>query len=165
MTPEETHRTGTPSSAVAAPTIRASGVILFRLRDGVPRVLLLRNRDNGMWGFPKGRRDPDDPHEVATALREVTEETGYTGLALDLQFREVVEYVSRGSADEGRRKRVTYFLAEAPAHEPTLSDEHVEAQWADREAVRTALAYEQLRDLALHVLALLVSTRAPDRTT
>ena len=141
-------------------TVQASGVILYRVLDGVPRVLLLRNRDNGMWGFPKGRKDPADAHEVATALREVTEETGYSGLALDPRFREVVEYLSRGSADEGKRKRVTYFLAEAPAHEPALSDEHVEARWADRAGVREAIAYEHLRELALHVLSLLTDGRA-----
>lgn len=135
-------------------TVQASGVILYRVTDDArPRVLLLRNRDNAMWGFAKGRRDPGDAHEVATALREVLEETGYGDLVLDVRFREVVEYVARGSADEGRRKRVTYFLAAAPDGEPVLSAEHVEYVWADHDDVRALIAYEQLRDLACHVLA------------
>lgn len=134
-------------------TVIASGVLIYRQTSDGPRLLLLRNRDDGHWGMPKGRRDPEDEHEVATALREVAEETGWTGLALHPSFREVVEYVVGGAGeDQGKSKRVTYFLAEAPAGEPTLSPEHSECTWAGREQLRDLLQYEQLIALARHAL-------------
>jgi len=84
-------------------------------------VLLLRNRRSGQWGFPKGRRDPEDSHEVSTALREVAEETGYSRLALHPRFRAEIDYIVRQRNEEPFDKRVVYFLAEAPAGDPVLS--------------------------------------------
>lgn len=134
-------------------TVLATGIILYRLHADGPRLLLLRNRDNGHWGFPKGRREDGDPHEVATALREVAEETGYAGVTLDPDWRREVGYVVRGTADHGRRKRVTYFMAPAPAHEPALSPEHDAHAWADAAEADVLLPFGQLRDLAREALA------------
>lgn len=133
-------------------TVLATGIILYRLLPDGPRLLLLRNRDNGHWGFPKGRREDDDEHEVATALREVAEETGYAALRLDPDWRRELEYVVRGTSDDGRRKRVTYFLALAPAHEPALSPEHDAHDWADAAQADALLPFGQLRDLAREAL-------------
>ncbi len=135
-------------------TVLASGIILYRPptpRED-PRLLLLRNADNGNWGFPKGRRDPDDAHELVTAFREVREETGYDELDLHPLFRRTIEYRVEGTEDDGRWKRVVYFLACAPAPEPVLSPEHAEHLWADRAALYDLLAFGQLRDLAFHAL-------------
>ena len=130
-------------------TSLASGIILYR--RGTPsqslRVLLLRNRRSGHWGFPKGRRDSLDPHEVATALRELAEETGYTGIALHPGFRAEIDYLVRQGEDEPYAKRVVYFLAEAPAAEPVLSPEHDAALWADATTAAARLQFGQLRDL------------------
>jgi 8-oxo-dGTP pyrophosphatase MutT (NUDIX family) len=146
-------------------TTLASGIILYRLdasrldagapRDGSVRLLLLRNADNGHWGFAKGRRDREDAHEVATALREVREETGYDGLLLHPGFRHVLEYTVRQGGGGTYAKRVVYFLAQAPAHEPLLSREHDVAAWADGREVERRLSYGQLRDLGRAVFTLL----------
>ena len=129
-------------------TCLASGIILYR-RDGrAIRLLLLRNRDGGHWGFAKGRRVPGDAHEVGTALREVAEETGYTAMRLHPAFRRELEYQARGPDGEGYDKRVVYFLAEAPPGEPALSEEHDRARWATADEAHTLLRHEQLRALA-----------------
>src|SRR5262245_30470168 len=94
-------------------TILASGIILYRREGRDARLLLLRNRGTGQWGFPKGRRDAGDRHEVHTALREVLEETGYERVQLHPDFRIELAYVVRDPAAP-YPKRVTYFLAEAP---------------------------------------------------
>lgn len=135
-------------------TVLASGILLYRPPSAVddPRLLLLRNRDNGQWGFPKGRRDPEDAHEIITAVREVHEETSYNGLELHPTFRRCIQYVVEGTEDNGRRKRVVYFLARAPEHDPVISLEHSEFVWADRQLLYDRLAYGQLRDLAFHAI-------------
>src|SRR5262249_11573118 len=93
-------------------TTLPSRLHLYRRAGSDARILLLRNRDNGHWGFAKGRRDAGDAHEVETARREVQEETGYAQLALHPQFRAELSYVVRDPRNP-YPKRVVYFLAEA----------------------------------------------------
>ena len=58
----------------------SAGGIVYRVVDGEPRFLLIRDSYKN-WGFPKGhvKRDEDD---AAAALREVREETGLDALAM-----------------------------------------------------------------------------------
>lgn len=132
-------------------TTLASGIILYRREGTDLRLLLLRNRGTGHWGFPKGRRDAADAHEVDTALREVLEETGYEALSLHPAFRVELSYLVRGQ--QPYPKRVTYFLAEAPAREPALSEEHDRLHWAAAHEIDGLLQHGQLRDLARAALA------------
>ena len=91
-------------------TLLASGIILFRLLEGVPHLLLLRHSQGKHWGFAKGRRDPADAHEIATARREVEEETGYTDVKLNPMFRSLLHYSVRDEIGDSIPKRVAYFL-------------------------------------------------------
>ena len=136
-------------------TVLASGILLYRDTADGPRLLLLRNRDGGHWGFAKGRRDPDDGHEVENARREVEEETGYRGLTLHEGFREQLSYRVRDDEGPDYPKRVTYFLARAPDHDPRLSDEHEEFRWAAPDEAASLLHYGQLQDLAARAFAAL----------
>ncbi|GJM21056.1 MAG: hypothetical protein DHS20C15_09710 [Planctomycetota bacterium] len=141
-------------------TVLAAGIVLHRPGPDGPQLLLLRNRDNGHWGLPKGRRDEGDAHEIATAQREVLEETGWDGLRLHRAFRVQQEYVVRGSSDDGRLKRVVYFLAAAPGERPTLSEEHESWCWAGAEELEELLAYEKLREVARAAVAALTPATA-----
>jgi predicted NUDIX family NTP pyrophosphohydrolase len=61
---------------------KSAGILLYRIRNGAPEVLLVhpggpfwKNKDAGAWSIPKGEPDADeDP--LDTALRELQEETG-----------------------------------------------------------------------------------------
>jgi len=61
---------------------RSAGILLYRLRDGEPEVLIVHpggpfwaRKDAGAWSIPKGEYDDgEDPQ--ACALREFEEETG-----------------------------------------------------------------------------------------
>ena len=128
-------------------TTLASGIILYRRAGSQTRLLLLRNRRTGHWGFAKGRRDASDAHEVHTAQREVLEETGYEVAALHDGFRVELAYVVRDPVNP-YPKRVVYFLAEAPAHEPALSEEHDRATWAAPDEAVRLLVHGQMQDLA-----------------
>src|SRR5690606_37487395 len=59
---------------------RSAGGIVFRARDGVPHVLLIRDPYRN-WGLPKGHLENGED-EAAAALREVREETGLEHLEL-----------------------------------------------------------------------------------
>jgi predicted NUDIX family NTP pyrophosphohydrolase len=61
---------------------RSAGLLVYRVVDGVPEVLLVHpggpywaKKDDGSWSLPKGEYEPDeDPFEVA--IREFREELG-----------------------------------------------------------------------------------------
>jgi predicted NUDIX family NTP pyrophosphohydrolase len=62
---------------------RSAGVLVYRLRGGMPEVLLVhpggpfwRNKDRGCWSIPKGELSGEETAEAA-AIREFAEETGF----------------------------------------------------------------------------------------
>jgi ADP-ribose pyrophosphatase YjhB (NUDIX family) len=63
----------------ATPKVDVRGVLF----DADERVLLMRERTDGLWSLPGGWADPGDAPSVA-AIREVREETGYPAEAVKL---------------------------------------------------------------------------------
>lgn len=61
---------------------RGAAVAIVRARAPRESILLMRRSErkedswSGHWSFPGGRRDPDDPDLLHTALRELEEECG-----------------------------------------------------------------------------------------
>ena len=84
---------------------KSCGVLVLRQQEDELYVVLLRHRFGGHWSFPKGHVEAGES-ERQTALREVREETGLTGIKLMDGFRESVEY----SPKPGVKKQVVYFL-------------------------------------------------------
>ena len=70
-------------SGAGKPLRRSAGIVLFRVHDGQPQVLLghmggpyWHRKDAGAWTIPKGGlTDEEDPLEAAR--REYTEEIGH----------------------------------------------------------------------------------------
>jgi predicted NUDIX family NTP pyrophosphohydrolase len=61
---------------------QSAGVLVYRIRDGAPEVLLVhpggplwKNKDVGAWGIPKGLFEPPEA-PLDAARREFLEETG-----------------------------------------------------------------------------------------
>ena len=54
---------------------KSCGAILCRETEELPQVLLIRHKNGGHWGFPKGHVE-DRETEEETARREIWEETG-----------------------------------------------------------------------------------------
>jgi predicted NUDIX family NTP pyrophosphohydrolase len=88
---------------------RSAGLLLYRLINSVPEVLLIHpggpywaRKDNGAWSVPKGIIDVgEDP--LAAALRELTEETGAEAEG---------DAVHLGDFRQPSRKIVTVFAVE-----------------------------------------------------
>ena len=118
--------------------VLAAGVIVVRYFDAEPRYLCLRVY--GYWDFPKGVVENDeDP--LATAVREVEEETGVA----DLVFRWGHDYRETPVYRGGKVAR--YYVAESPHAEISLPvsaelgrPEHHEYRWLDHPAARQRVA-------------------------
>ena len=65
------------SSTGARPTVRAAGGVLWRRSGGQLLVAVVHRPKYDDWSLPKGKLD-DGELEVAGAVREVAEETGYS---------------------------------------------------------------------------------------
>ena len=61
---------------VSAPTVLAAGGVLWRRDPLDPEVALVHRPKYDDWSLPKGKAKAGE-HLLVTALREMTEETGY----------------------------------------------------------------------------------------
>ena len=112
---------------------------MFRGGDNAPRsYLLLQNA--GRWDFPKGNMEKGES-ELQTVLREVTEETGLTDIAIVDGFRRVVEYFYRRDG-KNVHKKVTYLLAEAGDERVKISFEHQGYGWFPYEEAKARTSYD-----------------------
>ena len=105
---------------------KSCGALVYRDREGVKELLLIKHRSGGHWSFPKGHVEGSES-EVQTALREIKEETGLD-VVLCQNFRQSVEYFPKPHV----KKQVVYFLAH-PAGDDTVhrqEEEISEYRWA-----------------------------------
>ncbi|TPW72834.1 NUDIX domain-containing protein [Schumannella sp. 10F1B-5-1] len=125
-------------SAAPAPVL-AAGAVVWREKDGEPRVLVVHRTQHKDVSLPKGKLDPGETLPE-TAVREIAEETGLlVGLGAPIG---VVEY----PLPNGRPKVVHYWLAEVgddavAASTFQANDEIAELDWVTIEKARTVLDY------------------------
>jgi 8-oxo-dGTP diphosphatase len=109
-------------------TVEAAGGVLWRTADtrlGV-EIALVHRPAQGDWSLPKGRLLPGE-HPILGALREVAEETGYTG-AVGRRLG-AVHY-----RKDGADKRVRYWAMGAEAGSFRESDEVDDLVWLPPDA-------------------------------
>ena len=122
----------------------AGGVVVRCAADG-PRVLLIHDGHRN-WGFPKGPLDAGETPEAA-ALREISEETGLTDLALGGPLGRI-DWWFRW---EGRtvHKFCHFFLVHAPTGvaEPQ-ADEGIRAcRWCTLAEAHALLTHDNARTI------------------
>jgi 8-oxo-dGTP pyrophosphatase MutT (NUDIX family) len=87
-------------------TERSCGTIPYTVRGGKLFYLLVKAKDDGPCGFPKGHVE-DGESEIETALRETLEATSLRPIISD-SFRYEISY----DLKNGNQKTVVYFLAD-----------------------------------------------------
>ena len=119
--------------------VRAAGAVLV---DG-ERVALVHRPRYDDWTLPKGKNEPGED-DIAAALREVQEETGFHGrIERDLG---VVRYtVEKHGAVRPKVVRYYVMAVGAGAFEP--NHEVDELRWVTREQAAQLLTYERDREV------------------
>jgi bis(5'-nucleosidyl)-tetraphosphatase len=125
------------------PDERSAGFVLYSTDNGKRKYLLLRHRNGGHWGFPKGHIEAGES-VIQAALRETLEETGITEVEPVSGLCEVISYrFHRGNASV--LKETTYFLAYVAYSVPTISLEHTEAHWLTYHQARQRILFDDMR--------------------
>ena len=132
---------------------RAAGYILFRERSGRREYLIIRNRQGGHWGFPKGHIEPGEDEQTA-ARREVAEEVGIQRLVPVPDFRRLIRYrfFRKGELVD---KEVTFFLGRAEEEGRPAPGEVGEMRWLPFSAALARITHEEQRELLREAEALL----------
>jgi 8-oxo-dGTP diphosphatase len=122
------------------PDIVAAGAVA--VRKG--RVLLVHRPKYDDWSFPKGKQDPGE-HMLATAVREVEEETGVR-VALGRPLGTFCYPVN------GSRTKVVHYWSARAAGDPDVSsyavnDEIDRVTWTPVEKAARRLSYDHDREL------------------
>lgn len=124
---------------------RSAGGVVYRMQDGRPRFLLIRDSYNN-WGFPKGHLEKGEAAESA-ALREVEEETGLSELVL----RGAVDIIDWYFRFRGRliHKHCHFFLIESARGETVPQrDEGITAcKWVSLDEGLSLVSYANARDV------------------
>jgi predicted NUDIX family NTP pyrophosphohydrolase len=109
---------------------RSAGILLYRIRDGEPEVLIVHpggpfwaRKDAGAWSIPKGEHD-DDEDAQACALREFEEETG-TALT-------PAAFADLGTVRLKSGKPVAAWAVEGDLDADTITSNTFELEWPPR---------------------------------
>jgi len=143
-----------PSAPIVAEL--AAGAVL--LSESGEETLLLHQRDEDRWCFPKGHVDPGESLQDA-ALREIREETGLTEVRLGSEVDEVSYRFYQPKTKRNVQKTVVYFLAFTPERSARPEEIFDRAEWVDLATARDRLKFPTDR----RVIEAVLRTRASPR--
>ena len=133
-------------------TVFAAGGVVWRAGSGGEdgrdlEVLVIHRPRYDDWTLPKGKAEPDDADLMATARREVWEETG-------LRCRLGADLGEVGYTAKGRPKVVHYWSMQVDEEGPFVANSEVdEVEWMTSEAARDRLSYPHDLDVVDRFLA------------
>jgi len=131
------------SSSIEATREVSAGGVVYRVADGAPLYLLIRDSYRN-WGFPKGHLECDEAAPDA-AVREVQEETGLPTVTLCAEI-DTIDWFFRF---RGKlvHKICHFFLMETDcsATLPQRAEGITACRWARFDEARSLVAYENAR--------------------
>ncbi len=115
----------------------SAGILLYKLVDGEPRVLLVHpggpfwaRKDTGAWSIPKGEYEISEEEPLAAAIREFGEETG---MKPEGEFQPLGEIVQRSGTV------VTAWACEGDFDPAKLVSNCCEIEWPRRSGRRLTI--------------------------
>lgn len=118
------------------PFVKSAGAVVFyKEKNGEIKFLLLKHRED-YWNFPKGLVEKGET-EIATARREIAEETGLKKIKIIPGFKGWYKYFFRAPKDyrkiEQRGKTfmkiVIFYLVQSLNRDVKISFEHQDYGW------------------------------------
>ncbi len=125
---------------------KSVGAVVLNSRN---HVLLVFQRKNRYWEFPKGKVEPNET-ELATLQRELFEETGIKKYRVISGFRKSMYYTFRHDGEPIKRK-VVYYLVKT-TNRIRISDEHTEYMWLPLPKAKEKLRHKNHKKMIESVL-------------
>ena len=125
-------------------TAVSSGIIPYRTTRDKIEYLILKSRTKD-WEFPKGSVEGDEELQQ-TALREIEEETGISGLKILDGFRDDYSYIFE-SDGVTIHKTVHLFIGHSMEASANLSKEHNDYQWRTYEQAKNTLTHSATKNI------------------
>lgn len=121
---------------------KSCGVVIYRKINKNIEYLLICQKNDSHWGFPKGHVE-DGETEEETAVREVYEETGLKVSLLD-NFRVTDKYFVKRAT----MKEVVFFIGIPYVGDVIMQPEEIDDyKWLDREKALSVLTYESSKKI------------------
>jgi 8-oxo-dGTP pyrophosphatase MutT (NUDIX family) len=134
----------------------SAGGVVYRLVDGAPVYLLIRDSYRN-WGFPKGHVEEGELPDGA-ALREVSEETGLS----DLAMRGLIETIDWHFRFRGKliHKVCHFYLMETgeSSTSPQRTEGITACRWLPFGPAEELISYANARDVLRKARTLLPTT-------
>lgn len=141
----------------------SAGGVVYRLVEGAPLYLLIRDSYRN-WGFPKGHVEEGEKPDGA-ALREVSEETGLS----DLAVRGLIETIDWHFRFRGRliHKVCHFYLMETAesSTSPQRTEGITACRWLPFGAAEELISYANARDVLRKARALLPTITTSSSTS
>ncbi len=138
-------------SATDTKIVRAAGGVLYRTKRKSVEVLMVHRPRYDDWSLPKGTLDDSESYPVA-ALREVEEETGFTG-----RLGPTVGAIGYGT--KRGPKVVRYWLIEAEEGKFSPNGEVDEVAWVKPEKAQEMASYTRDTNVLDRAIQLLDDNR------
>jgi 8-oxo-dGTP pyrophosphatase MutT (NUDIX family) len=131
----------------------SAGGVVYRIVDGAPLYLLIRDSYRN-WGFPKGHVEEGELPDGA-ALREVSEETGLS----DLAVRGLIETIDWHFRFRGKliHKVCHFYLMETgeTSTSPQRTEGITACRWLPFDAAEDLISYANAREVLRKARAVL----------
>lgn len=130
------------------PLINAAGAAVFNERD---ELLMIFRRDH--WDLPKGKTE-DYESAAESALREVQEETGITGVVITRELEPSWHMYRAGGDWVTKKTRWFHMKAKKQELKPQTEEDIEKAVWLSRNQVeeKIALTYDSLKPVIRQAL-------------
>ena len=136
----------------------SAGGVVFRLDDGLPLYLLIRDSYHN-WGFPKGHLEAGEAPESA-ALREVSEETGLS----DLSVRGEIDTIDWFFRFRGQliHKVCHFYLMQTreSSTAPQRAEGITACRWSPYEDATSLVSYANARDVLRRAQEMILESSA-----